>query len=81
MGANAECNLSGSCVLLRKGQEHDRKTMNPILFKILLTVAIQGLKYFRDHYESLSPEQKAELDRATKENFEKAGGMGSGADP
>ncbi len=55
--------------------------MNPILFKILLTVAIQGLKYFRDHYESLSPEQKAELDRATKENFEKAGGMGSGADP
>ncbi len=55
--------------------------MNPILFKILLTVAIQGLKYFRDHYESLTPEQKAELDRATKENFDKAGNMGPGADP
>ncbi len=52
--------------------------MNPILFKLLMTLVIEGLKYFRDHYEFLTPEQKAELDRVTKENFDKAGSMGSG---
>lgn len=52
--------------------------MNPILFKLLMTLVIEGLKYFRDHYESLTPEQKAELDRATKENSDKAGNMGPG---
>ncbi len=52
--------------------------MNPILFKLLMTLGIETLKYLRRHYESFSPEQKAELDKATKENFDKAGNAGSG---
>ena len=50
--------------------------MNPILFKLLMTLVIEGAKYLRDHYDSLSPEQREALEKATKENFDHAGSMG-----
>jgi hypothetical protein len=52
--------------------------MNPILFKLLMTLGIETLKYLRRHYESLSPEQKAALLAAVEKNFSQAGSMGSG---
>ena len=52
--------------------------MNPILFKLLMTLVIEGAKYLRNNYDSLSPGQKEELEKATKEAFDTAGDMGTG---
>jgi hypothetical protein len=52
--------------------------MNPILFRLLLTVAIEGLKYLRRRQKLLTPEQRVELDKAERESFNNAGNMGSG---
>lgn len=35
--------------------------MNPLLFKLLMTLVIEGAKYLRKHYDSLSPEQREAL--------------------
>ena len=35
--------------------------MNPLLARILLTLAIQILKRLKNHYESLSEQERAEL--------------------
>jgi hypothetical protein len=51
--------------------------INTILFKILLTVGIETLKYLRRSRNLMSPEQRAEYDKACKESFEHAGNMGS----
>lgn len=55
--------------------------MNPLVFKAILTVAIEVLKYLRRRRNLLTPEQRAALDKATKESFDNAGNMGSGAIP
>jgi hypothetical protein len=52
--------------------------MSPLATKILLTVVIEGLKILRRRYTLLSPEQRMELDKATKDSFNNAGNMGSG---
>ncbi len=50
--------------------------MNPIVLKILFTIVIEGFKLLRRYYGSLTLEQRAELEKATKESFEHAGSMG-----
>jgi hypothetical protein len=52
--------------------------INALLFKILLTVGIETLKYLRRSRNLMSPEQRAEYDKACKESFTGAGNMGSG---
>jgi Spy/CpxP family protein refolding chaperone len=44
--------------------------MNPLLFKLLVTLAIEALKYLRRHYKSLTPEQKAELGKVDAKHLE-----------
>jgi hypothetical protein len=52
--------------------------VSPLVTKILLTMVIEGLKYLRRRQDLLTPEQKAELEKAAKESFASAGSMGSG---
>lgn len=52
--------------------------MSPVVARVLFTIAIQLLKLLREYYGSLTPEQRAELDAATKECFDNAGNMGPG---
>lgn len=41
--------------------------MNPVLARLLLSVAIQVLKRLRQHYENMSDEEKEELRKAVAE--------------
>lgn len=51
--------------------------MNMALFQILLAayrLAAAILKYLKQQQENMTPEQKAEYEKACKENFDRAGG-------
>jgi len=52
--------------------------MNPILFKILLFLATEGMKFLIKHYNSLTPEQKAAWQEAIKNCQDPMGGDGTG---
>lgn len=52
--------------------------MSPTVIKILFTITIQLLKLLRSYYGSLTPEQRAELEKANKENFDHGGNFGGG---
>ena len=45
--------------------------MNSILYRILLTVAIQGLKYLRSQQANLTNEQRAEMRAEEKKMYGK----------
>jgi hypothetical protein len=49
--------------------------MSPTVVKLLIQVAIFVL---RRYYKSLTPEQTAEIKKATKDSFDNAGNMGTG---
>ena len=46
------------------------------MVRLLLTLAIEVLKQLRKHYENMTPEQKAELEKAIRECKDPMGGDG-----
>jgi hypothetical protein len=55
--------------------------VSPSIFSILLTAVKLGLQinaYLKRQREKMSPEQRAEYDKACEESFDNAGNMGSG---
>jgi hypothetical protein len=52
--------------------------MSPLAIRILLTLAIQMMKIARTYYGSMTPEQKAEWEKAIRECKDPMGGSGDG---
>jgi hypothetical protein len=55
--------------------------VSPSIFSILLTAVKLGIQinaYLKRQREKMSPEQRAEYDKACKDSFDNAGNMGSG---
>ena len=52
--------------------------MNPILFKALVFLATEGVKWLIQNYDSLTPEQKAEWQEAIKNCQDPMAGDGMG---
>jgi len=55
--------------------------MNPLLFKILLFLATEGIKLGIKHYASLTPEQKAAWQEAIKSCEDPMAGPPPGSGP
>jgi len=55
--------------------------MNPVLLKILLFLATEGIKLLIKHYDSLTPEQKAAWQQAIKEAQDPMAGPPDGSGP
>ena len=52
--------------------------MNPFLLKVLLTLAVELLRALIKYYNSLTPEQRTELQNAIKEAQDPMGGSMDG---
>jgi hypothetical protein len=52
--------------------------MNPIVLKVLMTLAIEALKLLRKYYDSMTPEQREEFRQACLTMKDPMGGDGSG---
>mgnify|MGYP003394121783 CR=1 FL=1 len=53
--------------------------MTPELLKALLPLAVQLYKAYMEYYNGLTPEQREELHKATKECFDQAGNFNLGS--
>jgi len=55
--------------------------VNPLVMKILLTLAIELLKLGKKHYDSMTPEQKAAWEKAIRECKDPMAGPPDGSGP